>query len=68
MRNLLLFDLFKLLKMFAVEGTCEELKSGEVTIKIVVREWGDKASNCIFGWYSYQHMMISETFAEREKL
>ena len=68
MRGLFLFDLFRLWKFFAVEGTCEGLSSGEITITIVVENWGNAASICSFGWYSHQHMMISETFAERENL
>ena len=51
-----------------VEGICEGIPAGDVTITI----WAGKCKgfnqkgNCHFGWGSYQHMLISETFVERE--
>ena len=51
-----------------VEGVCDGIPAGDVTITI----WAGKCKgisvvgDCYFGWNSYQHMLISETFVERE--
>ena len=51
-----------------VEGICDGIPAGDVTITI----WAGKCKgisvvgDCYFGWNSYQHMLISETFVERE--
>ena len=57
-----------LIVLIAVEGTCDDLGSGDIDITIWagICQGHSKKGKCFFGWNSYQHMLISETFAERE--
>ena len=54
--------------LLLVEGICDGIPAGDVTITI----WAGKCKgfgqigHCHFGWNSYLHMLISETFVERE--
>ena len=52
----------------SVEGICEGIPAGNVTVTIWAGKCKgfDKIGDCSFGWNSYQHMLISETYVDRE--
>ena len=52
----------------SVEGTCSRLPAGVIYIDINVGKCYGEANygECYFGWNSYTHIMVSETFMERE--
>ena len=52
----------------AVEGTCSGLPAGSISVQIYAGIcYGEsKVGDCHFGWNSYTHAMVSETFMERE--
>lgn len=56
--------------LLSVEGICEEIPEGTVTISVYAGICKDhsRAGECYFGWNSYTHLMISESFIEREIL
>ena len=52
----------------AVEGICEGISSGTVTLSLAAGKCKgySRAGECYWGWNSYVHLMISESFVERE--
>ena len=53
---------------FIVEGTCSDLPAGPIDIEIYAGKcYGEtKLGECYFGWNGDTHIMVSETFMERE--
>lgn len=53
---------------FVVEGTCNGVSAGAVDVKINAGACHGESTigECYFGWISYLHISISETFIPRE--
>ena len=53
---------------FVVEGICEGIPAGyvQVMIRAGVCKNTPQPGDCLFGWYSDAHFMISETYVDRE--
>ena len=49
-----------------VEGTCQKISRGTVTIEVSagICKGHSKVGDCMFGWNSWTHVMISETYTE----
>ena len=53
-----------------VDGICEGIGAGTVTLNLNagICKGFSQAGECYFGWNSWVHLMVSETFVEREIL
>ena len=58
----------KLNTIFIVDGICEDISAGTTSLQVWagICRHHSKVGECYFGWNSYVHLMVSETFVERE--